>query len=103
MRWVKLSTVLLTLLALAAFGVQNSPRTTQLSFDLGFAAWKLEAPASVPIVMGICFAAGALVTAIGGLKKRYELGRRVRQLEQELALRGARPAEKAEDDKGGWG
>lgn len=52
MRWFKLSLWMLVIVALVAFFLQNSARTTVLSFDIGVAAWKLASPISVPALMG---------------------------------------------------
>lgn len=100
MRWFKIGLALLTVVLLAAFFVQNSSRTTGLSFDLGFAAWALASPISVPALMAACFFGGALVAFGLGYLGRLALSRRVRQLEQELALRGRGGA--AESGGGGW-
>ncbi len=48
----------------ALFVVQNSTRTTQLSLNLGFAAWELARPVNLPVLMGICIGAGWL-TGLG--------------------------------------
>lgn len=109
MRWFKLSLFLLVALTVTAFVVQNSSRSTDLSFDAYFAAWKLSSPVSVPAVMVFCFGSGALVAWAFGLHARVQLARRVRQLEQEMALRGMPPASGegsgagSGDGKGGWG
>ena len=54
--------VLLLLAALVAAGalfvVQNASRTTQLSLDLGFAAWQLASPVSVPVLVGSSLGVG---------------------------------------------
>jgi hypothetical protein len=50
--------VLLAFAALALFGVQNWSRTTDLSFDLGIAAWHLQPPLPVPELMLFSLAAG---------------------------------------------
>lgn len=44
----------------ALFVVQNSARTTQLSLNLGFAAWELAKPVNLPALMGICLGTGWL-------------------------------------------
>lgn len=100
MRWFKIGLALLTVLVLAAFFVQNSSRTTGLSFDLGFAAWALASPISVPALMAACAFGGALVAFALAYLGRLALTRRVRQLEQELALRGKGPSD---GNAGGWG
>jgi uncharacterized integral membrane protein len=97
MRWVKIIAVGLGLLMVAAFVAQNSSRTTELSFDIGLAAWKLAAPMPIPALMGLCVGGGGLVAWAIGLSSRVALQRRVRQLEQENALRGGKPS-----GDGGW-
>ena len=104
MRWFTLSLVALGGLSVAAFVVQNSSRTAELSFDTGFSAWKLTEPVSLPLLMALCFLGGALLTWAFGLRRSVSLGRRVRQLEQELALRAptARDEAPGGGGKGGW-
>ena len=87
----------LTLLLILSLGgvaglfiVQNSTRTTQLSLDLGMAAWQLEQPVSVPLLMGACLVAGLLLGAVPVSLRSYSRGRRVKQLERELALQDTR-------------
>ncbi len=99
MRWLKLVVAVVVLVPLAAFFVQNSSRTTVLSFDLGVAAWALSSPISVPSLMAACFFAGALAALGWGLWARAALARKVRVLEQELALRGSARS----DGPAGWG
>ena len=50
--------VLLVFAGLALFGVQNWSRTTDLSFDLGVAAWHLNPSLPVPELMLFSFALG---------------------------------------------
>lgn len=88
MRYAKLTAVGLVVLCVACFTVQNSSRTTQLSFDLYFGAWKLVDPAPVPMLMWGSFLLGAVVVWTYTLGKSMTLSRRVRQLEQEMALSG---------------
>lgn len=79
--------VVVLILALGAlFVVQNSARTTQLSLDLGAAAWQLERPVSIPALIGICFGAGLLLGGGWGGVRILRLGSRVRQLEQQATL-----------------
>ena len=101
MRWLGLLFVVLLLAGVWAFAVQNSARAVTLSFDVGLAAWQLREPAPVPWVIGVSFAAGLLLAAVAGLRARWALARRVRQLEQELALRAPSPREGGAP--GGWG
>lgn len=86
MRWVWLSLGLIAALVLTAFTLQNSSYHAPLQLDLWFAAWKLSHPVSVSALMWGSFSAGALFA--GGIFgfRGMRLGRRVRQLEQEIAL-----------------
>jgi hypothetical protein len=94
-------TTVATLLALGAgtlFVVQNSARTTQLSFNLlGLAAWQLERPMPVPALMGVSAGVGFGVGLIllGVVSGRQAT--RIRKLEQQIAISGVRP--KPEDKK----
>lgn len=98
MRWFKLSLVVVFALAIAAFVVQNMSRTTVLSFDTGVWAWQLSSPVAVPLVMGACLLLGHALAWFNGWRRNQELSRRVRQLEQELALRSTASA----PAKDGW-
>ena len=89
MRWVKLIVVLLVIAVIAAFTVQNTGRTADLSLDLGFAAWKLARPATVAALVWASFGAGLLLAGTWGFVRGVALARRVRQLEQQIALGGA--------------
>jgi uncharacterized integral membrane protein len=82
--------VALGLLALVAFVLQNAERTTALSLDLYVGAWKLARPVSVPLLMGICFGAGALLAGAWGWLRGRALSRRLRKIEHELALAGGK-------------
>ncbi|MBN2800565.1 MAG: hypothetical protein JXX28_15595 [Deltaproteobacteria bacterium] len=42
------------------FSLQNGARTVELSLDLGFAAWRLKDPVSVPTLVGAAFGSGLL-------------------------------------------
>lgn len=88
MRWLVLTVVLLVVATVAAFTIQNSGRTVELSLDLGFAAWKLARPATASAVVWGSFGAGFALAFVGGFFRRAALTRRVRQLEQQLALAG---------------
>ena len=55
---------LLVFAALALFGVQNWARLSDLSFDVGVAAWHLSAPLPVPELMLFSFAAGFVFALI---------------------------------------
>lgn len=93
--WIALLLLLAVMGAFVGlFYVQNSARTTQLSLDLGFAAWQLKQPVSVPILVlgsvGGGFLFGFLPTWMRGLAR----GRRVKQLERQLALHDAQGGDK---------
>jgi len=64
-RWFQLVSVLLVGLVGTLFTVQNSSRTSDLSLDLWFAAWHLQAPAPLPVLLWVAFAVGLLVGVIG--------------------------------------
>ncbi|MDP2314328.1 MAG: hypothetical protein Q8P41_15610 [Pseudomonadota bacterium] len=90
MRWVWLTLGVLLLVVVTAFTMQNSSFRAPLQLDLWVAAWKLAAPVSVSVLMWSSFGAGlAVAGALLGLRG-LRLGRRVRQLEQELAMGSAR-------------
>jgi hypothetical protein len=59
--WMTLKILLyLTLVAVPIlFVIQNRERSTELSLDLGFAAWKLADPVSIPYLL-----AGTLVVGV---------------------------------------
>lgn len=99
MKWFKLSVAAVVAFSIAAFTVQNSSRTTQLSLDLSVAAWQLVDPAPVPMLMWGCFVLGALVAWSLSVRRNLVLARRIRQLEQEMALAG----KSATPKDGGWG
>jgi uncharacterized membrane protein YciS (DUF1049 family) len=101
-RWIVVVLVVLTVLAGVAFSVQNSARTTQLSFDVGVAAWELEQPLSIPLLIGVCFGSGlALGVATMGVRAA-RLAMRVRQLEQQVALQGFSSAAPSHEDAKRW-
>lgn len=90
MRWVWTTLGLLVAVVLTAFTVQNSSFRAPLQLDLWVAAWKLSSPVSVSVLMWSSFGAGVVIAgAVLGLRG-MRLGRRVRQLEQEIALGSAR-------------
>lgn len=97
--------VAVLLIALGAlFSLQNSARTTQLSLDLGFAAWQLEQPVSIPLLIGISFAVGVLVGGLLGLIRIVRLGSRVRELEQRVTLSqfSSTASSSKSKEAGGW-
>ena len=90
MRWVWLTLVVLLAVVIAAFTIQNSAYTAPLQLDLWVAAWKLQRPASVPVLMWSSFGVGAVLGGAWFGLRSAQQGRRIRQLEQELALGAAR-------------
>ncbi len=88
MFYAKLAAAALATLSIVCFTVQNSSRTTELSLDLYLGAWKLVDPAPIPMLMWGSFALGALGAWLYNFRKGLALSRRVRQLEQEMALAG---------------
>ena len=64
MRIVAAFAVVITAIGLALFWVQNSARVTQLSFDVGFAAWQLQNPVPLPTLLAVCFGGGFLCGAL---------------------------------------
>ena len=82
--------VVLAVLGIVAylFAVQNGLRTVMLSLDLGFAAWQLGKPVTVPALMRTCFALGFLVGGVILLPRTLALRRRVQKLERQVALSG---------------
>jgi hypothetical protein len=65
MRWLQVMLVVLVVATAAAFTIQNSTFDARLQLDLGFAAWRLSEPASVPVLMWSAFGVGLLVGVIG--------------------------------------
>jgi uncharacterized integral membrane protein len=97
--------VLILLIAFCAlFALQNSSRQTQLSLDVGFTAWRLEKPVSIPVLIGISFGSGLLVGGVLGLVRIVRLGSRVRELEQQATLRqfGSSASTSQSREPGGW-
>jgi hypothetical protein len=84
------------------FWVQNSTRTTQLSFDVGFAAWQLKEPVPVPVLI----LASVLVGLVGGsvplLLRSWRLSGRVSELEQRLAVADLERSQAAPKEPGTW-
>lgn len=84
-----------TALVSVAFVVQNMSRTTGLSLNLGFAAWRLADPVAVPVLMGVCFVGGFAVTALFATLRGLRLRARIARLEQEALL--AKASARTED------
>jgi len=71
--------------ALSLFTIQNIDRMTDLSLDLYFMATHLKEPASVPVLMWVAFGGGLLLGGAWGIQGRMKAGRRIRDLEQDVA------------------
>lgn len=72
----------------ALFVVQNMGRKTQLSIDLGVAAFQLPQPVEVPVLMGVCVLAGLLLGVAALLPGRMAASKKAQRLEQQLAYAG---------------
>jgi uncharacterized integral membrane protein len=92
--------VLLVVGVIAQFAVENSSRTTDLTLDLYFVAWKLKEPASIPVLIASAFGGGFGLGLLLLLARVFKLGRRVRVLEREVALSGRSDA--ADGARTGW-
>ena len=101
MRWVVLVAVLLLGGSGALFAVQNSARTTQLSFDIGVAAWQLQEPVPIPALIGVCVGVGFLIGAVPLGLRSLRLSSRVRELEANVAVNQALGKDAAKD-AGSW-
>ncbi|MBW1880129.1 MAG: LapA family protein [Deltaproteobacteria bacterium] len=91
MRWRLIIVLVLALIVLglvSLFAVQNGARTTQLSLDLGFAAWQLGEPISITVLLGIALGIGLLVGVVLFVPRMLRLGRQVRSLERQASLGG---------------
>lgn len=75
----------------ALFAVQNAARKVQLSFELPFhlAKWQLAQPMPVLWLIGGAFVLGFVLAMVIFGVRSMRLSRRVRKLEQEIALGGA--------------
>ena len=83
----------LVLIGLLGFGgylfvVQNLGRSTQVSFDLGFAAWQLANPVSIPVLVGLAFGVGLGTGLLLTLPRMARISRKARTLERQVALSG---------------
>ncbi len=92
---VRAVAVVVALLFVAAIGyvlyrnlALNMGYTTQLTLDVGFAAWKFEQPQPVLYLLLSAFSAGFLAAMTWFGLRSAALSRRVRQLEREAALGG---------------
>lgn len=68
------------------FWLQNASRTTQLSFDVYTAAWQLEQPVPIPVLMAICIGIGLLLGMVLFVPRIFRLGNQVRQLKGQVAM-----------------
>jgi len=85
--WVALLLLLALVVGVVGlFYVQNSARTTQLSLDLGFAAWRLQQPVTVPALVGGSAAVGFLLGFLPVWMQSLARGRRIKRLESQVAL-----------------
>lgn len=71
---------------LGLFWVQNSSRTTQLSIDVGVAAWQLREPVPVPALIVACVGIGVLGAAIPLSLRSWRLSGKIGELERRLAV-----------------
>ncbi len=62
------------------FVVQNVEREVQMSLDLGFRAWQLERPVSVPALIAICIGAGMVLAGVPLGLRALRLQSRLRRL-----------------------
>ncbi len=70
-RWLKWVVLPLIVVGLGGlFAVQNGERRSDLSLDLGFAAWHLREPAPIPAIVGVALAVGLVVGLVLGLALR---------------------------------
>lgn len=84
-RWTALVIGLLVILVAVMFTLQNSARVSDLSLNLGFAAWHLQAPAPVPWLIWGALGLGLLLGGGWGFIGRLKDGRRLRELETRAA------------------
>lgn len=84
--WVQIVGLVLMGLLAYAFYAQNSLRVTQLSLDVGIAAWRLQQPMPVPLLMGLCFAGGVLPVSLWAWWRTAVLRAELRKLRQEVAM-----------------
>ncbi|MCB9759308.1 MAG: DUF1049 domain-containing protein [Alphaproteobacteria bacterium] len=88
-KWIAaLVVLLLVTFPVVLFVLQNLGRTSQLSLNMGFAAWELQQPMPVPALLGIAFGAGLLLGGGFALMRVVSLGSEVRRLNREIALSG---------------
>jgi uncharacterized integral membrane protein len=62
------------------FVVQNLAREVQLSLDLGFRAWQLERPVSVPVLIAICIGTGMVLAGVPLGLRTLRLQSRLRKM-----------------------
>ena len=87
--WVTLLILVAVGVLLALFTAQNAARATQLSLNLGFAAWQLREPVPVVALIAGALGVGFLGGVVVMLGRSFRQGRRIRELEQQIALGNA--------------
>jgi uncharacterized integral membrane protein len=93
--WIAVLLLLAVVVSLAGlFYVQNSARTTQLSFDLGFAAWQLTSAKPVPALLLGAAGGGFLLGFLPMWLRGFARARKIKQLERQLALQDGRGGDK---------
>ena len=94
-RVVAIVIVVMTVVGVGAlFVLQNGERATQLSLDLGFRAWELRRPITVPLLIAVCFSSGLIVAGVPLGLRSLRLQSKVRRLEQ---MRPAVPDEASQE------
>ena len=97
-RVVEIVLVVVTVLVVGTlFVLQNGARETQLSLDLGFRAWQLQRPVTIPLLIAACFGAGFVAAGIPLGLRSLRLQSRVRRLE-----RATPPVADAGPSPDGW-
>ncbi len=91
-RWTTLLSLILLLLV-GGIGtlawLQNSTRSTELSLNLGFAAWQLAEPIAIPSLVGAAVGTGMALGALPFLVAWQVASARARRLERQIALSGS--------------
>lgn len=95
-RWLLgfgISVVVVVVAIVGVFWAQNAHWTARLSLNLGFFATRMPAEAPVPALLLLAFFLGFLTGGAWLALRTYQLASRVRYLEQQLALSGAKTPE----------
>ena len=90
--WTTLILVALSAFFGALFYLQNSLRKVDLSLDLYVAAWRLQEPVSVPLVVFVSFGVGLLIGLTAMTLAWRRASGRVAELELRLARTGGGPS-----------